>query len=547
MKGLNVFPEKPNILIIITDQQRAYQHWPEGWAEKNLPSMSRLMKNGISFKNGFSNANMCSPSRATLFSGLYPSQHRVTEVLNNSNAGDTGRDMQQFLRSDTQNMARVLESAGYNVAYKGKWHITKPTSYDAENETLYWTNQDAFHIEDKWGFKGWNPPDAGDTVTAPDMGGGIVNNDGRFVDGQGTARKVILEGPSATFSKQRSAVHFLDNYDSKKPFCLIVSLVNPHDVLAYPGEGLANKGNPIPIYQQGGYKLEDFKDLPIELPETWDEDLSTKPSVQQSIKDTLDLTMGKMKDEEQMKNYCRFYAYLHTVVDQQISKVLDALDRNHLTNDTLVVRLSDHGEMGMAHGGLRQKLNMVYEESIKVPIIFSNPLLFPKAVETESLASLVDVLPTLANICGIPNRENWVFKGHDLSPILRNPNVVVQDAIHFTYEDYDSSYDDIVGTTGIKEPAHIRCIREKDWKYAVYYDTTTGKEMEYELYDLQADPLEVNNLAFSSNRTPKSMIEQVRLHRKLTKMMSALGTIPDEIIWPKVPHFMKKVLPFIQS
>ncbi len=551
MKKLKAFPQKPNILIIMTDQQRAYQHWPEGWPEKNLPAMSRLMKNGITFKNGFSNANMCSPSRATFFTGLYPSQHRVTEVLNSDNSNGTVRDLQQIMRSDTQNMARILESAGYDVFYKGKWHITKPVTYfpdtddsdDVDTSSLGWTNKDALHIANKWGFKGWNPPDAGDTVTAPDMGGGSVNNDGRFVSGQGTARQLKLEGADGELAVKRSAVNFLNNYKSDKPFCLIVSLVNPHDVLAYPGEGLANNDNDVPIYQQGGYKEEDFENLPIELPETWNEDLSTKPSVQQSIKETLAVTMGPMKNEEQMKKYCRFYAYLHTVVDQQIEKVLKALDKNNLTEDTLIIRVSDHGEMGMAHGGLRQKLNMVYEECTKVPIIFSNPILFPKPVATESLASLVDIMPTLANLCGVPDRDRWTFKGVDLSPVLENPAVIVQDSLHFTYDDYDSTYDNIIKiknlSIGIKAPANIRSIREKDWKYAVYFDPNTGKPMEFEMYHLSEDPLEQKNLAHPTFRTPASIREQVRLHLKLTRKMKSLGTVPDRVIWPEVPPVLR--------
>ncbi len=73
--------KKPNIVIVITDEQRHTMHWPAGWAEKNLPGMRRLMENGITFEYAFANACTCSPSRATLFTGTYPAHHGVTEVL----------------------------------------------------------------------------------------------------------------------------------------------------------------------------------------------------------------------------------------------------------------------------------------------------------------------------------------------------------------------------------------------------------------------------------------------------------------------------------
>ncbi len=532
-------PKKPNILIIMTDQQRHVQHWPPGWAAKNLPNMARLMKNGITFNRAYSSTCMCSPSRTTFFTGLYPSQHGVTEVLSTTNKSfnisatqttTTARDLQGIFKSSTQSMARIMQSAGYHVEYKGKWHLTKPVYYNTDDPAsgeaqLQWTDLDIPHIAERWGFHGWNPPDAGDTITASDMGGGEINNDGRFVDGHGTADGLELNDTQQKLAKERSVLNFLNTYDSEKPFCLIVSLVNPHDVLSYPGTGSANEDED-PIYVQGGYNLDDFKDLPIDLPPTVHEDLDTKPSVQKSVKMALDMGMGFLKTKEEKLNYVRFYAYLNTVVDKEIGKVLHALDKNGFTDDTIIVRVSDHGEMGLSHGGLRQKLEVMYDEAIKVPLIFSNPILFPKPVVTDSLAGLVDVLPTLTNLVGAPDRDRWTFKGKDLSPILSDPKIEVQDCLHFTYDDYDTSYP-------VSEPARIRAIIEKDWKYAVYYDTATGTPAEYEMYNLVDDPLETKNLAhpkFSKGYEE----ERQRLHRKLTQRMEALGTVPDEIIWPKV-------------
>ena len=528
--------KKPNILLIITDQQRAVQHWPEGWAMKNLPAMRRLMKNGITFRRGYTNTCMCSPSRVSLFTSSYPAVHGVTEVLNIANQyytvkdgtqGQPCRDLQGILKSQYQSMAKLMAAQGYNVAYKGKWHMTKPVTYDQQAHTLKWSDKDIPHLANRWGFAGWNPPDAGDTITANDMGGGKMNNDGRFVDGIGTRDGEQQTPKQVEQSIERSAVQFLNEYDSDKPFCLIVSLVNPHDVLSYPGTPAGNTGDPI--YIQGGYTDEEFEDLPIRLPETWNEDLRTKPTVQMSIKEGLAMGLGTLSTMEEKLKYVRFYAYLHTVVDKEIMKVLNALDSNGLTDETLIVRCSDHGEMGLAHGGLRQKMANMYNETVRVPIVFSNPKLFPDPVVTDSMAGLLDILPTVASVAGMPEGAQKAagLQGTDLSPVFKDPQKEVQDHIHFTYDDYDTSYP-------VDEPAKIRAIFEKEWKYAVYFDDSTGFAAQYELYNLVEDPLETTNLAHPSLSTPETMKVQQRLHEKLLKTMDHFNTVPDGIIFPKI-------------
>ncbi len=113
-----------NILIFITDQERKIQHFPQGWEEENLPNQMRLKQNGVSFENAFCNACMCSPSRATLFTGLYPAQHEVKNTLElDMPAPDFPQDE---LSPDLTNLASVMAAAGYEVVFKGKWHLSKP-------------------------------------------------------------------------------------------------------------------------------------------------------------------------------------------------------------------------------------------------------------------------------------------------------------------------------------------------------------------------------------------------------------------------------------
>ncbi|NJL57303.1 sulfatase-like hydrolase/transferase [bacterium] len=322
---------------------------------------------------------------------------------------------------------------------------------------------------------------------------------------------------------RKSAVHFLNTYKGDKPFCLLVGLVNPHDVQAYPGRGVQAIAARKPLYEQGGYKLEDFNDLPIDLPPTVDEDLSQKPTVHGEVKRLAAIVTGHVRTRERQLGYARFYAYLCREVDQQIAKVLDALDANGLTEDTLIIRTADHGELAMSHGALRQKFYNTYRETLNVPLIFSNPKLYPEPQTTEAFGSLIDILPTLASIGGVPNTERFNFRGHDLTPILEDPTAEVQDYIHFTYED---------DAFPVKGANCIRAIVEKDWKYAVYYDPFKGKPAEYEMYDLKADPHESTNLAHPANLTPEYAVERRRLHNRLMEVMAIHGTSPMEIQFP---------------
>jgi len=520
---------KPNLLVIITDQEREVMHWPDGWAEANLPARRRLMANGLHFTRAQCNTAACSASRATFLTGLYPAQHGVKNLVACNNYADPAQRRLPILSSGLPNLATVMAAAGYHVELKGKLHLTRPVAYDAAAKRYRWTEADTKHLAERYGFHGWNPPDMSDPQSLSDLGGGAINNDGRFVDGSGTAA-----GKPGSYDEfhRRSAVHFLNTYDGDKPFCLIVALVNPHDVQEYPGRGV--RGLSVsPTFARGGYRLEDFEDLPIDLPPNVDDDLSTKPSVHAEFRRLLAIGTGHVRTRERQLAYARFYAYLNQQVDAQILKLLNALDARGLTDDTVILRTSDHGELGMSHGRMRQKFYNVYRETLSVPLIISNPRLYPQPRSTDALASLIDVMPTLAAVAGTPEPEQYGFKGRDLTPILSDPTASVQDVLHFTYED---------DVFPVKPADCIRAIVEPDWKYAVYYDPFTGAPIEYEMYDLRRDPLEMTNLAHASHSTPASDVERARLHQRLGEVMEANGTTPDEVCWPSVQEYQPSTI-----
>lgn len=518
------FGRKPNLLILITDQEREVMHWPDGWAETHLPARRRLMEHGLHFTRAQCNTAACSSSRATFFTGLYPAQHGVKNLVACNNYGDTAQRRLNILPSAIPNLAKVLAEAGYHVELKGKLHLTRPVHCDPATKRYHWSDADAAHLAERYGFHGWNPPDMSDPMSLSDLGGGAIDNDGRYVDGSGTMAGTPGDHDAMY---RRSAVHFLKTYDGDKPFCLIVALVNPHDVQEFPGRGV--RGLSLhPTYARGGYRYDDFAGLPIDLPPNIGDDLTTKPAVHAEFRRFLAVATGHVLTRDRQLAYARFYAYLCQQVDAQIGKVLDALDARGLTDDTIVLRTSDHGELAMSHGRLRQKFYNVYRETLSVPLIVSNPRLYPRPQSTDALASLIDVMPTLATLTGVPEPARFAFKGRDLTPILNDPRAAVQDVLHFTYED---------DVFPMKSADCIRAITEAAWKYAVYYDPFTGAPTEYELYDLARDPHELTNLAHATHATPASEVQRARLHRRLVAVMAEHGTTPDEIRWPAVDEY----------
>jgi len=369
------------------------------------PADAELRRTGLTFTQAFVNTCMCSPSRATLLTGLLPAGHGVTLTHTDGGARPTParlagvvasaatadrrdgvppllglRNMgRMLLRSvtgtpqraepelspATPNLATLLRAAGYHVAFKGKWHLTKPI-----DRPRGWTEADARKIERDLGFADWEPPDAGEDIEAEHFGGGIAGYSG--------------QGWDEDYTRQAEA--FLVGADLPEPFALVVSLVNPHDVLAYPGS-----------YASGGYGPGALDDLGVDLPPTFDEDLSEKPTAHGIMRHGQAAFIGALRTRRAQRAYVNFYAHLHRVVDAKVGRVVAALgdadDPASLRSRTVVVRTSDHGEMGLAHGGLRQKMFNAYEETIHVPLVVSNPVLFPRAQETTAFATLSDVVP----------------------------------------------------------------------------------------------------------------------------------------------------------
>jgi choline-sulfatase len=468
-----------NVLVFLTDQQRAIQHFPEGWTTRNMPGLTRLQRHGLTFENAFTNACMCSPARSTFMSGFFPAQHGVKYTL------ETNMPAPQYpqveLATQFKNPATVVASAGYTPVYKGKFHCNKP----ANGST--WVPSDV----NQYGFTRWDPPDAGANQSLPEGGGGRSDNDGRFVDSEGTP-EAGTEG----------AVQYLGSVAAQQqPFCMFVSLVNPHDVLFYPK-----------TYASAGYD-DSWLQGELEPPATANERLSTKPSAQQQFLRIFNAS-GPIPTRQMKRDYINFYGNLMKASDAYLVKILDTLQTTGLLERTLVIATADHGEMGTAHGGLRQKNFNAYEESIRVPLVYCNPRLFPKPRTSDALVSHVDFLPTLARLVGAPPAARDYWQGVDYSDqILSDSPKEPQDYTVFTYDDWQSGQ---AKGPYPQAPNHIVSIRERRYKLARYYDTAGAAPDQWEMYDLVSDPLERRNLAHAGRtRSPEHERQYRRLRQRL--------------------------------
>jgi arylsulfatase A-like enzyme len=511
--------KQPNLILLITDQQRAPQHWPEdpAWLDALMPNDAELRRTGMSFNRAFTASAMCSPSRASIFTGTYPSRHGVPLTLtygdlypDPKNARDALETAARLAASGEASRARVgravvrslfrlgpkgghepelapgiatlgtrLRDLGYHVVLKGKWHLTKPVGED-------WSAKDRERLDRDYGFSDWDPSEAGGDAKDRSFGGGIAAWDEEYT---------------------RQMEDWLAQADLPEPFCLVWSLVNPHDVLGYPAS-----------FERGGYSAGEFADLHVPLPVTLDEDLRSKPAVQALQKIGQTSYLGRLATREQQQRYADFYAHLHRVVDGHIGRLIERLgspdDPESLRSRTVILRTSDHGELGLSHGGLRQKMFNAYEEALRVPFVVSGPGL---SGSSDALVSLVDIVPTMVGIAG----GAADCDGRDLGPVLRGERDGVRDAVLFTYDDHQAgtAFQEAPG-----QPNRIRCVRDARWKYAIYVDPTGGERPEFELYDLESDPDEAVNLV--DKRTGEGRTEAAR--RELPRLRERLRELCEE-------------------
>jgi arylsulfatase A-like enzyme len=428
--------DRPNVLVILVDQWRM----PKWTPLLQTPNIDRLAAQGVTFNNHFVSASPCSPSRACLVTGTYTTQNKMY-----TNCDFVEGDLQPSLDPGIPTFGHVFGKAGYKTPYRGKWHMTRRKDRNRKDPLL------------DYGFTGWNPPDA--MFGGPPYSGAV-------------------QDPSYT----RQTVQWISDPENKKdPWFMVCSLVNPHDICAYPRY----------------YPQRKLRQIRTEAPPpNWTDDLTGKPGCQKEYQKKYNTVGGPMDltDADQWRRYLDYYMFCIEDADANIGLVLDALEKSGQANNTIVLFTADHGEMGGSHR-LRTKGCFAYEEEINVPLIVSAPGRIPKGVTTDAFASNVDAMPTLVSMAGLTGTLPYM-PGKDLSPVLENPaGATVQDHVIF-HQDWEVQFTigKKPGQAGsFKNPAHIRCIRDHEWKYSYYFKPGTD-EVEHELYNMKDDPMEMVNL-----------------------------------------------------
>ncbi len=238
---------------------------------------------------------MCSPSRAALLTSQYSTVNHVALTLSDSKPSPTLPSKEVLT-----NLASLIEEkTDYEVVWKGKWHL----SY-AVDGLEKWSEKDITKMEQVYGPIAWTPPDAGNAdhstylrdkkYAVSTLGGGYANNDARYVRGMISADKKQVKGWGDSILEYLNEVAVRDKKE-QKPFCLFISLVNPHDVWIYPIG-----------WKDAGYRLEEFENMGISLPDNFNDTLKTKPSVQLKARNILN-KIAPFKDRGQEVNYTNFY------------------------------------------------------------------------------------------------------------------------------------------------------------------------------------------------------------------------------------------------
>ena len=499
-----------NLILFITDQERAHSlNFSKDFNNKeSLPGTDWLKKNGLSFSNSFTNTNQCSASRATFFTSKFPAQHEVMEVITSDNWQNPQTQAQTGLDPRLPNLATALKAEGYDVVYKGKAHLnigynrTKGTARPIDDQYI---DPDLSLL----GFDEWQPPEAG-----------------TFHNPWGIRNINYLKNPKSKFyeNDQRFTDEAIDwisgrqKSNNNKPFALIVSLVNPHDILAYPDPrpfeednedcSAPEKCTPNPRelakllgYTDSDFTNEDLGDQPIPLTIKDDPKKLYKPDAQSYFLEAMDREFAPMQPRL-VEDYLNFYANLVRRSDAMLESIISTINEDQdFADDTMIVKISDHGELGLAHGGMRQKTWNAYDEAIKIPTIWGNSKFFEnKPKNSDALISTIDFLPTYLNLIGA-NKDtikSLDLRGKDYSKILKGKADNIQDHILFSWDD-DWAGQDPNGLLfkgkdpqlgGIPTPSKIHMLRTKDFKLVRYYDPSkpyNDQIFQEEFYDLRAN------------------------------------------------------------
>lgn len=437
---------QPHIILVITDQQRFDTIAALGHGYMKTPNLDRLVREGVYFDNCFVNAPSCVPSRAALFSGLYP---HASGVLRNG---------QGWQRTWISNLAE----AGYHCVNVGKMH-TIP--YDAKagfHERFVVENKDRF-FEGRWFADELDKAFAAQKLSKPSRAGYRALPD--YADRMGAFTWDMPKSLHPDVFVAETAMWWLDTRPKPNALFMQIGLPGPHppyDPLAeYLDHYLGRNELPVPEPKQG-----DLDGLPEYLKEKRRHDTKVDH-------DAISWKLAPTHDE--MRRLRAHYYANVTMIDEQIGLLLKTLDRRGYLDDCVIVFMSDHGD-NLGEHGLSQKWAM-YEPVTRVPALFWCPGRFRGGRRIKEKCQLFDLGPTILDLAGA--RHPKPCQARSMLPALLSERWPGRDFV-FSEQAGD------VAMTGAKL---ITMVRDNRWKAVFIHGTQDGQ-----LFDLEQDPTEEDNL-----------------------------------------------------
>lgn len=391
--------EQPDIVIIMTDEERAAPPYESdavrAWRRRTLVGRNWFDDNGVSFTRHYTGSLACVPSRPTLFTGHYPDLHGVTQTDGLGKAYNDSR-LRWLRAGEVPTLGNWLRAAGYDTHYDGKWHISHADLTDPRTGEALATNDDRGTVDHAavgryldadplapYGFSGWVGPEP----------------HGAKLSDAGIRRDPLIADRVVAWLEDRYARRRAGDPAAMRPFLLVASFVNPHDIVLFPAWA---RRNPLPASP--------LDPPPVPAAPTADEDLSTKPAAQSAFRDAYYSGYGPARFVERTyrrnaQRYRDLYHRLHAEVDTPIDRVRRAVTEGGTgagPDDTVLVRTADHGDLLGAHGGLHQKWFNLYDEATRVPFVIARVGSRPTAPRTVTApTSHVDVLPTVLAAAGV--------------------------------------------------------------------------------------------------------------------------------------------------
>ena len=472
-------PRRPNVLVLMVDQQRADTLGCSGGFGAQVcrtPRLDRLAAEGARFRRAYTAAPLCTPARASLQTGLWPTHHGL---LFNSGSQDLERFRGARIADGVPALGRALRDAGYATAYFGKWHAGP----DADLPRLGYDEGVPQSQAGAAGFPGAGGVPTIDPVIRRWARGPTVYSAVTTADGD-AIREIWFCHQAQAWLRRHAA------RQPERPFLCFLSLSGPHWPCLVPERYAARY---------------DWRDVP--LPGNLDDPLTGKPAAHRVYRDEAGES-GTLSEDEWRKCLARYYAFV-SLIDDHFGQTLDVLEETGQARDTLVVYLADHGDIMGAHR-LFDKGPFMYEETVAIPLIVRWPAGVAGAQAPERFVSTVDVLPTVLEATGLEVPPG--LDGRSLWPLLDGAGPDGQ-AVAGPGDWPDDAYSQFFGHGEGRGLYDVRLLRTERYKF-VYYPHDVD-----ELYDEQADPWELTNLA----ELPEYHDLRESLQARLERRMAAAG------------------------